>query len=163
MTLSGEPFLVVNDRVLDFDWGAGVPATGMPSDSFSVRWTRSVNLEEGVYRFYARVDDGVRLWVDESQVIDRWREGAAETYAGEVLLAAGQHLLRVEYFEHATVAEIAVWWELLPQTPTPTGTPSATPTHLPVSPTETPSPSMWPLTTTPSATPQSPALTATPE
>jgi hypothetical protein len=155
MTLSGPPFLVVNDRVLDFDWAAGIPATGMPGDDFSARWTRTVNLEEGVYRFYARVDDGVRLWVDETQLIDHWQEGAVETYSGEVYLFKGQHIVQVEYYEHTGLAVIKVWWELLPATPTPTSAPTQTPTHTPLPPTDTP----LPPTPTPQHTPATPEPT----
>jgi len=161
MTLSGAPFLVVNERLLDFDWGESVPASGMPDDNFSVRWTRTVNLEEGIYGFYARSDDGVRLWVDETQVIDQWQDGEAATYSGEAYLPSGDHSIRVEYYENTGLAVIKVWWELLPATPTPTSTPTSThtptpvPTHTPVLPTPTPTQTAQETPLTPEATPQS--------
>jgi hypothetical protein len=154
MTLSGPPFLVLNERLLDFDWGAGAPATGMPSDSFSVRWTRAVNLQSGIYRFYARSDDGVRVWVDDMQVIDHWLDGAATTHAGEAYLPSGEHSIRVEYYENTGQAVIKVWWELLPETPTPTSAPTATPTWTPEPPTPTPTETLTPVPQDTALTPQ---------
>src|SRR5687767_7863144 len=41
-TLAGTPALVRDDAAIDFDWGSGAPAPGLPVDNFSVRWTRDV-------------------------------------------------------------------------------------------------------------------------
>ena len=62
--LLGLPRLVRDDATLDFDWGAGQPATNMPADNWSARWTKTVTLEAGTYRFSAFTDDGVRVLVD---------------------------------------------------------------------------------------------------
>ncbi len=109
--LSGQPALVRNDHELDFDWGGGAPGRGVPVDNFSARWTRKLSFPEGNYRFQARTDDGVRVFVDARPVIDEWREGAA-TYVGYRFLRAGPHDLRVEYYEGSGEAHISVWWEL---------------------------------------------------
>jgi len=170
-TLSGSPALVVNERTLDFAWGSGPGADGLPSDDFSARWTRTVSLEASTYRFYARADDGVRLWVDQTLLIDRWQNTAAQTYSIEVYLLGGSHLLLVEYYENTGQAEISVWWELIPATPTATALPSATPTETPVPPTATaapPTPTSTPVPPTPTATempaetPAAPDLTPLP-
>jgi hypothetical protein len=152
ISLAGTPFLIVNDRLLDFDWADSAPASGMPSDNFSIRWTRTVNLSAGTYRFHARVDDGVRLWVDDVMLIDHWQDGAVNTYFGTLRLSGGNHSLRVEYYEHTGQAVLQVGWELLPDTPTPTCTMTPRPT-----------PTLLPPTVTPTATPLPPTPTATPE
>jgi hypothetical protein len=153
--LSGTPLLVINERSLDFNWGYGAPATGMPADDFSARWTRTVNLETGVYYLYAQADDGVRLWLDEVLLIDHWQESAAQTYSVEQPLSKGNHNIRVEYFEKTGQAMIKVWWELLPATPTPTYTPlpPVTPTLTPLLPTATPTPTEVVPEPSPEATP----------
>lgn len=153
MTLSGTPFLVLNERTIDFDWGAAAPAMGMPADHFSARWTRTILLDAGLYRFYAHSDDGVQLWVDETLVIDHWMDGAAQTYTGELYVPQGSHTIRVQYYENAGMAVIKVWWELLSPTPTPTYT-LAPPTSTPLPPTPTSTP--LPPTDTPIATPATP-------
>jgi len=139
-TLGGMPYLVVNDRTLDFNWGLGAPASGMPEDEFSVRWMRTVNLQAGTYRFYAHVDDGVRLWVDNAIVIDKWQDGPARTVTGDIALSHGDHTIRVEYYERTGHALVKVWWELVPETPAPTPTemPQPTDTPTPVPPTQEP-------------------------
>ncbi len=137
IALSGTPFFVVNERLIDFEWGPGAPASGMPSDNFSARWTRSVHVEAGLYRFHARVDDGVRLWVDGTLVIDHWQDGPANTYFGDLYLSGDNHSLRAEYYEHTGQAVVQVSWELIPNTATPTSTPTQTPTSTPLPPTST--------------------------
>ena len=111
--LDGAPLVVRNDPLIDFDWGQGAPADGLPADRFSVRWTRSLWLEEGAYRFRALVDDGMRLWVDGHLVIDRWRDGSVAEFAGHRYLATGQHQLQVEYYDNTGRAVIRVSWEQL--------------------------------------------------
>ena len=108
--LSGAPVLVRDDAAIDFDWGAGAPAAGLPADNFSVRWTRDVSLTAGTYRFYAQVDDGVRLWVDGALVIDEWRDGLT-SHAADLTLSDGVHRLRVEYYEHEGDALVQLAWE----------------------------------------------------
>jgi hypothetical protein len=161
MSLGGSPYLVVNDRVLDLNWGEGPPASGMPDDQFSARWTRTVTLEEGAYRFFARSDDGVRLWLDDDQVIDHWVDGGAEDYAGDALVSSGEHTVRVEYYENGGLAVIRVWWERVAATPTPTATSTETPTLTPAPPTETPPPATPTATEAPQLGTATPTPTAT--
>jgi hypothetical protein len=109
--LSGEPALVRNDRAIDFDWGCDAPAPELPADRFSVRWTCVAVLEEGLYRFPTVVDDGIRLYVDGDPVIDEWRNGSRREMTQDRWLAAGQHTLRVEYYEDGGEAVARVRWE----------------------------------------------------
>ncbi|MGQ9794372.1 MAG: PKD domain-containing protein [Anaerolineae bacterium] len=115
--LSGSPVLVRNDPAINFDWGAGSPAPNVSPDRFSVRWTRTIGFPTGTYRFYVRVDDGVRLWIDGNLVIDQWRESAPALYAADVTLSEGPHHLRVEYFEWTGNALIQLMWERLESYP----------------------------------------------
>jgi len=39
--LSGSPALVRQDSEINFDWGTGSPDPSIPTDNFSVRWSRS--------------------------------------------------------------------------------------------------------------------------
>jgi hypothetical protein len=109
--LNGEPTLVRADSTIDFDWGAGAPASGLPADDFSVRWTRSLTFEEGQYRFRATADDGIRLFVDGALAIDEWRDGGRRELTADRKLSAGMHTLRVEYYERGGMAVAQVRWE----------------------------------------------------
>ena len=110
--LSDEPTIVRTDANIDFDWASGSPGRGLPTDNFSARWTRTIYLEGGNYRFYTTADDGVRVWLDGELIIDEWREQGAATFGSERTVSAGYHNLRVEYFEARQFASIGFWWEL---------------------------------------------------
>ena len=85
---------------VDFDWGGGQPAPQIPDDYFSVRWTRTLNLDAGRYRFTTETDgDGVRLFLDGALIIDEWHDQAKTAYSAERDLGAGQHSLRMEYYQ----------------------------------------------------------------
>jgi hypothetical protein len=117
IALEGSPVLVRVDEEIDFNWGDGSPAPGLiPADRFSVRWTRTAQLDGGVYRFVATADDGVRVWVDNDLIIDEWIIESARTYTADIPLAQGQHQLRVEYFENTGLALISVSFSRISET-----------------------------------------------
>ena len=110
--LSGSPTLVRNDTRIDFQWGRGAPAAGLPADDFSTRWTRQMSFQAGIYRFHARADDGIRLYVDGKLMLDEWHESdGADVYVVDVPLVTGQHKLRVEYYERSGNALAELWWK----------------------------------------------------
>jgi hypothetical protein len=109
-SLIGEPDLVRNDRAIDFDWGTGAAAKGLPANDFSARWSRAVSFDIGIYRFHARADDGIRLYIDDELVLDEWHVSAGdELYVVDQPLQ-GDHQLIVEYFEAGGEASAEVWW-----------------------------------------------------
>ena len=159
--LAGRPIFLRDDRVLDFNWGEGAPALGMPVDNFSIRWTRTISVAAGTYQFWALADDGVRLWVDDDLLIEDWRDSVAERVEQDAALEAGPHGLVVEYYERGAHAALQVGWELLgTPTPTATGTLAATATLTPVPPTSTST--ALPPTATSTAIPATATLTAVP-
>jgi hypothetical protein len=99
------------DAEIIFDWGQDEPGSGMPADNFSVRWTKQVELEAGRYRFWAYADDGVRVYLDGSRLIDEWHEASGETYERTIDLAAGSYTAVVEYYERGGSARISAGWE----------------------------------------------------
>jgi hypothetical protein len=106
--LTGQPTIVRNDAVPVFDWGLDAPASGLPADNFSVRWTRDVMLEPGCYRFTAEADDGVRLYVGEMLLINAWQESSISPLVREVWLSGGEHTITIEYFDAEGAARVAV-------------------------------------------------------
>jgi hypothetical protein len=113
-SLSGNPVLVRNDAIIDFNWGRGAPAVSVPSDNFSARWTRTVQFDAATYRFHIVVDDGARLWVDDQLILEEWRDGGVREVSAEYTLAQGTHSLQVQYYEYTGEALIRVWWEKIP-------------------------------------------------
>jgi hypothetical protein len=157
LTLAGDPVMVRNDPSLNFSWGNTSPAEPVAVD-FSVRWTQSLSLTAGIYRFSLTHDDGMRLWIDGVLHADEW-ESCCRTDTVDVPLAAGSRTIVVEFVDLYGAAQAALAWEKLetptPQTPTPETPTPQTPTP------ETPTP-QTPAPETP--TPQTPTPeTPTPE
>jgi uncharacterized protein YraI len=110
VSLSGSPVLVRNDLNINFDWGTGSPGPGVPSDQFSVRWTRNLTLDAGRYRFYTTTDDGVRLWVNGVLVINEWHDAIGAVYTAEIDLPGGAIPVKMEYYENVGGAKAQLDW-----------------------------------------------------
>lgn len=106
--LRGEPVLVRNDAAIDFSWSTGSPAPEVPADNFSARWSIQRNAPAGIYRFSVWVDDGVRLFVNGTLLINGWSQGPARNYTAQIELQDGSHEVVVEYFEATGTALINV-------------------------------------------------------
>jgi glucose/arabinose dehydrogenase len=100
LTLSGQPVVSRTDEAIDFDWGESAPSPLLSANTFSARWTRTKSYTGGTYRFSVTGDDGIRVLVDGTQVIDGWFYQAPTTYTADVPLSEGEHTIVVEYFEH---------------------------------------------------------------
>ncbi len=132
--LAGTPSLVRNDKNIAFNWGLGWPNPKIAADHFSVRWTRTFNLSEGTYRFTVNVDDGARLWVDNVLVLDQWHAASGQTYVLDVPLGAGNHFVRMEYYEDTGSAFAFLSYQLVgaaPSQPIATPMPGIPPTPVP--------------------------------
>jgi murein DD-endopeptidase MepM/ murein hydrolase activator NlpD len=141
LTLAGDPVMVRNDPSLNFSWGNTSPAEPVAVD-FSVRWTQSLSLTAGIYRFSLTHDDGMRLWIDGVLHADEW-ESCCRTDTVDVPLAAGSRTIVVEFVDLYGAAQAALAWEKLetpaPETPTPETPTPETPTPQTPTP-ETPTP-----------------------
>ena len=124
--LSGFPTGSGSYSSLNFNWGSGYPVYGVPSDHFSARWDRIVTLDGGLYRFSLEKDDGARVWVNEQLIIDHWQDccDEGERFEAELPLIAGDHIIRVEYYEKEGNARVKFWWNWIGPLPTPTPVPA---------------------------------------
>jgi hypothetical protein len=107
----GGPALERNDAEINFDWGVAAPVDWMPDDNFSIRWTRTVSFAPGYYRFALQADDGVRLWLDQSIIIDKWEDMDYELHYVDGTYLEGPHTIRLEYYERNGLARVRFWWE----------------------------------------------------
>ena len=112
-SLSGLPTLVRNDTVLNFNWGGGSPDSTIPIDHFSARWEGNFDLASANYLFYAFSDDGIRVFLDDIVIIDEWHGATNRVFYATRAVTAGQHRLRVEYYEENGNAYAGVAWMLL--------------------------------------------------
>lgn len=120
--LGGGPTLTRTDTNVDFGWGAGSPDPSLPADNFFVRWTgQALAPLSGTYTFYTISDDGVRLWVNGSLVIDNWTDHSSVTNASPaVTLEAGRKYdIKMEYYEGGGDAVARLQWAYPGQTQQP--------------------------------------------
>jgi hypothetical protein len=100
------------DPEISFNWGDGSPDPLIGADNFSCRWEGFIEpLHTETYTFYSRSDNGLRLWIDNQLVIDKWLENWDQTYTGTIPLAAGKkYRIVYEYFEAGGGANTRLEW-----------------------------------------------------
>lgn len=101
------------DTAIDFYWGVNAPTPSIRDDeSYSVRWfgkIRSAHSEE--YTFYVKRDNGVRLWIDNKLVIDKWDNKYDVTDMGTITLKAGRFYdIKLEYFNDGGNGFVKLEW-----------------------------------------------------
>jgi hypothetical protein len=107
----GHAALTRVDPSLAFDWGSGAPADRMSSDHFSIRWNAVLDVDAaGKYTFYLTSDDGSRLYVDDKLVLDNWGNHIEIMKTAEVELEAGEHPIRVDYYDNIGSAIVRLEW-----------------------------------------------------
>ncbi|NDJ76719.1 MAG: SH3 domain-containing protein [Chloroflexi bacterium] len=115
-TLTGNPTVTRTDNDINFNWQNNAPAAGIPADNFSVRWTTTFNFPSAPqWHFKVGADDGVRLWIDSTIVVDEWHGVTQYTvYENDVFqLSAGNHTVKVEYYDATGLAGVQVrWWAI---------------------------------------------------
>ena len=111
LTLTGNPALVRTDSQINFDWGTGSPAPTIAPNAFSTRWQGYFTFVQATYAFTATASDGMRVYVDGSLVLDRWRDQAATMYTIVQTLSAGSHLITVEYYESTGWPTAHLTWQ----------------------------------------------------
>ena len=156
-SLQGPVHTTRGDARINFDWGYESPLDGLNQDEFSVRWSRSLQLPAGDYRFTATVDDGVRLLVGDRTLLDFWQVQTATAYSQIIYLDGSAVTVRMEYYEGTGQAEAGLTWSKLDTAATPTPTPTG---PTPTSTTTPPAGSTPTATATPPAT-YTPAPTST--
>lgn len=98
-------------NVLDIperSFDAGFPGVTDRFEWFAIRYTGTFNIDqEGEYVFRLVSDDGSRLLIDGTKIIDNDGQHAVRSVSGEVYLTHGLHSLEVDYFQGPR-AEIAL-------------------------------------------------------
>lgn len=146
-TLSGSPvYTETLPGGINANWGTGSPNPLVPVDNFSARFTSVQLFTQGTYEFVASSDDGIRVFIDNVLVLDRFIGRILTTDRFQQTLTAGSHSLTVEYFEGIDQAAVQFQWFQVsglptPGVPTPFGPPvtaGPTPTSTRIPPTSLP-------------------------
>lgn len=103
------------ETTINYNWGIGAPAPGLPADGFSVRWFTNAYFQAGVYRFTALADDEIRIYIDNNTLLlDTFNSNRPGlTVASEITLTEGYHTVQVDYRERFGAALVQVGWEFV--------------------------------------------------
>lgn len=102
------------ENKIDQQWDETPPVEGIDPHNCSIRWSGQIMTSvTGRYTFSARVDDGIRVWVENNLIIDDWRLNDVGRFKGDVDLVAGKYYdLKVEYFNALIEGEIQLLWKM---------------------------------------------------
>lgn len=78
-------------------------------ENFALRFTGYINIQNaGVYTFYTNSDDGSKLYLDGSLIVDNDGTHSAQDRSGTIALTTGKHLIVVTYFEKTGLQSLNV-------------------------------------------------------
>ncbi|CAK4870504.1 unnamed protein product [Aphanomyces euteiches] len=114
------------DPQINFDWGTAVPPGSniVGTDTYSVRWTGQIEAPvSGTYTITTTSDDGVKVWIDGTMVIDHYNDHPPTDRSGTITLAANtKYNIKIEYYNNQVGAVIKLYWaytgqsqQLIPQ------------------------------------------------
>ena len=97
-------------RELGGDWSQKSPSEGVPADHFALAATTTIKVPPGRYLFHTISDDGLRLFVDDKQIISRWNHHGPTSDNAAMNLDGGPHRIRVEYCQEDGAAVLRLDW-----------------------------------------------------
>lgn len=114
MELAGEPKLSRVEPVINHDWVGDGPGGSIPTDRFSARWTATLRpATSGERLLEVSSDDGIRLWVDGTLLIEDWTNHAEIYHSVPVKLEAGKpYEIKIEYYEDGGSAVARCGWSV---------------------------------------------------
>jgi nitrous oxidase accessory protein NosD len=101
--LAGAPVKAERRDRLDYMSGGAI-AEGVPRDRVAIVAEAVIDLPPGHYTVRTISDDGVRVWMEDERIIDRWtpHESAIDT----VPVTGGKRRFKLEYYELGGFAEL---------------------------------------------------------
>ncbi|MDB4978103.1 MAG: hypothetical protein JWM56_289 [Candidatus Peribacteria bacterium] len=99
-----------SDSIINNDWGDGSPDPGIHPDTFSVRWNGVFSFDNADYTFTATTDDGMKVWIDNTPVMNAFFDQPVTTYTFSQHMTPGVHAIRVDYYEQGGKAVAKFNW-----------------------------------------------------
>ena len=108
----GPPYATRADAMVDFQWWEHPPLEGMQADTFSVRWSGVlVPPVSGTYALGVRIFGGVRLYLEDSLLVEIADRHAVQARVQPVDLQAGRrYAVRMEYWDRRPDASAQLVW-----------------------------------------------------
>lgn len=112
---------------INFNWGAGQPVVNgvtvpVGPDNFSARFNSTQILTPGIYQFVAQSDDGIRVTVNGTVIIDDMSPHAVKTDSATVSINTPTSVITVDYYEGIDQAVVQLQWFLQGAATNPFGT-----------------------------------------
>ncbi|HBG70900.1 MAG: beta-1,3-glucosyltransferase [Bacteroidetes bacterium GWF2_43_63] len=114
ISLGGKPVLSRIDNNIDFAWTLFSPEHGVVNyDFYSVRWEGVLKSPGNrMYNFGVRGDDGYRLFINDSLIIDNRQKQTVRTTTVPCRFEDGKnYALRMEFSESVGSAHISLMWD----------------------------------------------------
>jgi len=113
ISLSGQPVLTRTEPTLQGDCTLFGPGADIPLGWFSARWTGRLNPGfTGNLKIGLEGDDGYRLWLGDSLLIDNWVKASAGCRLADFATIEGKdYSLRLEFFESSGPAKLRLVWD----------------------------------------------------
>jgi hypothetical protein len=108
---------------VNYNWSGGNVLNSNRGDGVIVRFYGYINIAtSGTYQFGGNADDGIRIKVNNTSVVNSWIESGGTFRSGSIYLAAGTYPIELMYYENAGGAMVNLqWvinssWQIIPST-----------------------------------------------
>lgn len=93
------------------DFGASGLRPTSDGDGFIIRLIGFYDVQNfGEFNIHSVSDDGVRVYIDEALVLDRWVDSGSNIASAKVNLAKGKHKFEFWYYENAGGQDFRFFW-----------------------------------------------------
>ena len=108
---------------VNYDWSGGAVLNSGRAEGVIVRFYGFINIPTaGTYYFGGQADDGIRIKVNNTQIVNSWIESGGDFRSGSVTLPAGVVPIELIYYENGGGAMVNLqWfqnnsWQIIPST-----------------------------------------------
>ncbi len=101
------------DSVIDFNWTNSSFSPNLSNGLYTVRWVGEVQPQfSETYAFDTLTDDGLKLWVNDQLLIDKWtnQNGGIEWTNAIALQANTRYNIKLEYMQIGSKAQAHLSW-----------------------------------------------------
>lgn len=96
---------------INYQWGGGAVLNSGRAEGVIVRFYGFINVPTaGLYYFGGQADDGIRIKVNNTQVVNSWIESGGDFRSGSVNLPAGTVPIELIYYENGGGAMVNLQW-----------------------------------------------------
>ena len=98
---------------INYNWGGGAVLNSNRSEGVIVRFYGYINIAtSGTYQFGGNADDGIRIKVNNTSVVNSWIESGGAFRSGSIYLEAGVYPIELMYYENGGGAMVNLQWYL---------------------------------------------------